>query len=90
MPVMQIRPMRVLVLDRLVHVAMRVDLGGREVAVGVVVVIVVMSMPVLMDPTIVPVRVTVPLAEEKREGSRNEQGRPRLVQAEGLVQEEHG
>ena len=65
-PVMQIRPMRVLVLDSLVRVRMRVNLGGRGIAVAVIVVAIVMPVPVLMKQRIVPVDVAVSLAEEKR------------------------
>ena len=85
MPVMQVRQMRMAMLDRLVPVRVRVRLGSFVAAVGMLVVRVV-GVQVLVREVFMHMRVPMLLAEHQPGGRyhqrecRHEAGRHRLAQ----------
>jgi len=67
-PMVQIRPVSVLVLPRPMFVPVEMLGVGADVTVRMIVVAIVMPVPMLVRHGIVPVNVGVSLAEQQRQG----------------------
>lgn len=63
----KIRPVHVLMLLGFMVVQVGVSRDGRDIGMFMIMVIVIVTVPVLMENRIVPVHVTVSLTEQKQE-----------------------
>ncbi len=89
MPMVQIGPVFVLMLSRVVFVPVHMAHRDRKTVVLVVVMAVSVPMAMLMRHRIVPVDVCMPLAKKQHQRSRNDPSRQCLSSGEGLPENGH-
>lgn len=87
---MQIRPVFVGMLYRIVFMPVHMVGGGRKTAVFMGVMGVLMVVNMLMKDRIMPVDVCVLLGEKQHQRNDDDPGRQRLRHGEGLPQNGHG